>query len=102
MAGRFDVVADDMKQVIDSTKLQESALIDIKTRLAIYEIQSVSIMRAVEEFRQMDKSLTLMQSKVDAAFRIIDDMKNRVDRSDSKFDRLDSELSGIRETLRVR
>lgn len=102
MASRFDTVANDMKAVIDSNRVQEIALTDIKTRLAVYELQSTQMARSIEEFRQMDKQLTLMQSKVDAAFRVIDDMKNRVDRSDNKSDRVDAELSGIREVLRAR
>lgn len=101
MAGRFDVVADEMKEIIQSNKSQESALAEIKTRIAIAEQQSLSMARAIEEFRTMDKTLTLMQSKVDAAFRIIDDMKGRTDRVDARIDRLDAELSGIREALRA-
>lgn len=101
MAGRFDVVADEMKEIIQSNKSQESALAEIKTRIAIAEQQSLSMARAIEEFRTMDKTLTLMQSKVDAAFRIIDDMKGRTDRVDSRIDRLDAELTGIREALRA-
>lgn len=102
MAGRFDIVASEMKEVIESTKTQEMTLNDIKTRLAVHELQAAQMARAIEEFRQMDKQLTLMQSKVDAAFRVIDDMKNRVDRSDNKSDRVDAELAGIREALRIR
>lgn len=101
MSGRFDVVADEMKEIIESNKSQEAALAEIKTRIAIAEQQSLAMARAIEEFRQMDKSLTLMQSKVDAAFRIIDDMKGRTDRVDGRIDRLDAELSGIREALRA-
>lgn len=100
MASRFDVVAYEMKEVVDSSKLQETTLSDIKTRLAVYEIQSSAMARAIEEFRAMDKNITLMQSKVDAAFRVIDDMKQRVDRGDSRSDRVEAELAGIREALR--
>lgn len=101
MSGRFDVVASEMKTVSESNKSQELALADIKTRLAIYEVQSTQMSRALEEFRSMDKALTIMQSRVDASFRIIDDLKNRVDRLDGRIDRVDAEQSGIREALRA-
>lgn len=100
MASRFDVVAKEMQEVIDSAKTLESTLSDIKTRIAVYEIQSSAMARAIEEFRAMDKNITLMQSKVDAAFRVIDDMRQRVDRADARSDRVEAELAGIREALR--
>lgn len=100
MAGRFDVVADEMKEVIESNKLQGAALADIRTRLAIYETQAQTMARAIEEFRQMDKQLTLMQSKVDAAFRNIDDTRARMDRIEGRFDRAESEIAVIRDTMR--
>jgi hypothetical protein len=102
MAGKFDVVASEMKDIIESNKTQEAVLSEIKTKIAIAEQQSLNMARAIEDVRQMDKQLVLMQSKVEAAFRIIDDIRSRTDRLDGKIDRVDSDLSNVREILRSR
>lgn len=100
MASRFDIVANEMKSIIESNKIQESALAEIRTKIAIAEQQAIGMSRAIEDVRQMDKQLVLMQSKVEAAFRLIDDNRDKNNRLDLKVDRIDKDISNLRDLQR--
>lgn len=81
MAAQFASVTRELQGVVQSTKKQEETLAEMKTKLAIHEVHSTQMQRAIEDFRALERDIIILQSRVDAAFRVIDEVKDNSHRA---------------------
>jgi len=76
-AQSFKNVIDQMTKIGSAVADQGKAIQEIQARQAIHDYHSELMQRAVDEGHDHERQLILINSKTDAALRLIDDLKDR-------------------------